>query len=123
MDVEHLLTRYLACLETGRYEDIVQLFTEDAVVHSPLYGEVRAAHFYRELLKDTQQSKITVLHVFSSQEAGAVHFVYEWVLKDGTPVSFECVDVIEVSQGKIKNLTIIYDTYGIRTSFEKMKLK
>lgn len=122
MDSEKILTQYLHRLEKGSYQDVIALFTDDAFVNSPLYGKVNASHFYRELFRDTTQSAITVLHTFANSHTGAVHFLYTWVLKDGTETSFECVDVVEFTgDGKIQQLTIIYDTYPVRQSFEKMK--
>jgi ketosteroid isomerase-like protein len=80
------------------------------VVFSPLYGERKAVEFYQELFKDTASSKITLLRVFESGTTGAVLFRYDWVLKNGTSTFFECVDILEFSQGKIQSLKIIYDT-------------
>ncbi|KYK30163.1 MAG: hypothetical protein AYK19_18650 [Theionarchaea archaeon DG-70-1] len=124
MEIEKTLTQYLHALQKGSYEDIIELFAEDAVINSPLYGKVKASHFYEELLKDTQKSEITLLNIFfnESRSVGAVHFLYKWILNNGKITSFECVDIVEFSDnGKIRQLTIIYDTYGTREGFEKMK--
>lgn len=124
MEIEKTLTQYLHVLQKGSYEAIIELFTEDAVINSPLYGIVKASRFYEELLKDTQKSEITLLNIFfnESKNAGAAHFLYKWMLNNGKVTSFECVDIVEFSDnGKIKQLTIIYDTYEIREGFEKMK--
>lgn len=125
MEIEKTLKLYLQALEKGSYGDIIKLFTEDAMVNSPLYGKIKASEFYKELFKDTAKSKITLLNLFTSKNnrnVGAAHFLYEWVLKDGTPTSFECVDVFKFSDdGKIKHLTIIYDTYKTHQRFEEMK--
>lgn len=124
MKIEKRLTQYLQFLEKGNYQDIVQLFTPDAVIRSPLYGELPASAFYEQLLSDTTQSKITLLNLFAdeSKRIGAAHFLYEWVLKEGIVTSFECVDVVHFSDsGKINQLTIIYDTYKTRQAFEEMK--
>jgi ketosteroid isomerase-like protein len=124
MEIQKILTQYLNALEKSNLRDIIQLFAEDAVITSPLYGTVKAQQFYRELLTDTSKSKIMVLNTFISKNrnVGAAHFLYEWVLKDGTKTSFECVDVVRISDsGKIGELTIIYDTFAVRESFEKMK--
>jgi len=112
-------------LEIGSADEIIKLFSPDAVVHSPLYGDVKAKKFYQELFKDTSKSKITLMNIFVSQnnpQIAAGHFRYVWILKDGTSTSFECVDIFRFDEnGKIKELTIIYDTSKIRTSFEEMK--
>jgi len=121
---EKIIKKYLEALEKGNYENMMKLFSDGAVIISPLYGEIKAADFYKELFKDTSKSKITLLNIFKSdnKSIGAGHFRYDWILKDGTPTSFECVDIFEFSDnGKIKKLSIIYDTSNIRQSFKKMK--
>jgi ketosteroid isomerase-like protein len=122
MDTVNAITLYLRALEKGSYDDVVELFTEDAVVVSPLYGTVKASEFYRDLFKDTAKSKITLLNIFVSKnnECAAANFRYEWTLKNGNTVSFECVDIFEFSEdGKIKKLKIIYDTHEVRKIFKK----
>jgi ketosteroid isomerase-like protein len=125
MKIEAVLNRYLTALEKGSYEDVMVLFAEGATVHSPLYGKVAASLFYRDLFEDTQKSTITPLEYFISatdEHTAAVHFRYKWILKDGTPTSFECVDILQLTpDGKIDHLTIIYDTATIRQKFEEMK--
>lgn len=125
MDSTRIIKQYLKVLGIGNYKEIMKLFSPDAIVHSPLYGEVKASKFYRDLFADTSESKITLLNIFKGKDnfIGAGHFRYEWKLADGTLVSFECVDIFKFSKDNyIKDLTIIYDTAGIKPAFEKMKL-
>ena len=125
MQIEKTIKEYLKGLEISSVEKIIKLFSSDAVVHSPLYGEIQAKKFYQDLFKDTSKSKITLINIFVSQnnpQIAAGHFRYDWILKDGTPTSFECVDIFRFAEdGKIKELTIIYDTSKIRTAHEDMK--
>lgn len=125
MQTEKIMKEYLKRLEIGSAEEIIKLFSPDAIVHSPLYGEINAKKFYQELLKDTSKSKIALMNIFvskSNTRIAAVHFRYDWILRNGTPASFECVDIFRFAKdGKIKELTIIYDTSKTRTSFENMK--
>ena len=118
-----MIKLYLKALEKGSYENIIELFTKNAIIISPLYGKIGASKFYKKLFMDTAKSKITLLNIFISQNnIGAGHFRYDWVLKDGTPTSFECVDIFEFSNdNKIRRLTIIYDSCKIRQAFEKSK--
>ena len=93
-------------------------------IHSPLCGEIKAVDFYPDLFKDTSKSTITLLNIFKSNNPknGGGHFRYDWILKDRTSTSFECVDVFQFADdGRIKELTIIYGTSEIRSSFEKIK--
>src|SRR3989338_189143 len=125
MQIEKTIKEYLKGLEVGSADKIIKLFSHDAIVHSPLYGEIQAKKFYQDLFKDTSKSKITLINIFVSQSnpnVAAGHFRYDWILKDGTPNSFECVDVFRFDEdGNIKELTIIYDTSKIRTAHEAMK--
>jgi hypothetical protein len=124
MQMEKIIKQYLKALEKGSHENMMKLFSKNAAIISPLYGKISAADFYRELFKDTSKSKISLLNIFKGNKkfVGAGHFRYDWILKDGTPTTFECVDVFNfTTEGKIKQLTIIYDTSKIRPSFEKMK--
>ncbi len=121
---EKIIKKYLSALETGSYEKIIKLFAKNALIFSPLYGKIKAETFYKELMKDTSKSQIKLLNVFKSNKKAvwAGHFLYEWKLKNGKETSFECVDIFVFDEkGKIKQLTIIYDTAKTRTSFEKMK--
>jgi hypothetical protein len=98
MNKQNVVKAYFQGLEKGSYQNIIKLFSSDAKVHSPLYGQIDAARFYKELFSDTQSSKITLKNTFVNPEddnTAAAHFVYSWTLKDGTLVHFECVDVFE----------------------------
>lgn len=127
MNINELITEYLNGLQNGNLEQLLSVFDENAVVVSPLYGILCAKQFYSDLFKDTNNSKITLFNIFKSVEKNkntcAGHFKYDWTMKDGTDVTFECVDVFEITNEiKIKKVTIIYDTYGaVRNSFNNLK--
>ena len=128
MDFQALVTKYFEGLESGDAQKLLSLFEEDAVVLSPLYGMLPAKQFYSDLFKDTNESRITLLNIFKSlgkEDTCSGHFRYDWTMKDGSVVTFECVDVFKVSpDNKFQQLTIIYDTYGaVRDSFNKLKGK
>ena len=127
MEFKGMVRKYLDALQSADAEKLLSVFEENAVVLSPLYGRMPAKNFYADLFTDTNESKITLLNTFRSYESEntcAGHFRYDWTMKDGSLVTFECVDVFEVSENKkIQQLTIIYDTFGVRASFEKLKGK
>lgn len=118
-----IIKNYLQALERGDYQDIIALFEQDGVVNSPLYGSRQASDFYEDLLRDTSTSEIVMLNTFVSTDdssVGAVHFRYNWKLKSGLATSFECVDVFYfAATGKIKEMTIIYDTFPGRKDIKK----
>jgi len=118
------ILQYIDAVESADYNKIIELFSEEAIVHSPLYGDLSAKSFFKDLLSDTQRSKITMLNIFTSIDKPNVysaHFNYEWTLKDNSEVNFNCVDIFIFDEiSKIKEMTIIYDTYKIRGSFENL---
>ena len=78
--------------------------------------------FYAALFADTKASDTDLLYIFDQSETGgavALHFRYGWTLADGTPVSFEVVDVIELTEARdaFAKLTIIYDTAPLRSDW------
>ena len=118
------ILQYIEGLETGDMNQIISLFAQDGLVHSPLYGDLSAKEFYKGLFSDTQRSKITLLNIFTSVDKPNVygaHFRYVWTLRDNTETSFECVDIFVFDESdKIKEMTIIYDTNRTRQSFENL---
>lgn len=118
------MEQYLQCLQRSDYEQLMELFTTDAVVESPLYGARPAAEFYRELLADTSQSEITPFDFFVNREqgTGAVNFRYDWTLANGQRVSFDCVDVFSFTpEEKVRHMKIIYDTRQTHTQWEQQR--
>ncbi|MCK4553053.1 nuclear transport factor 2 family protein [Candidatus Pacearchaeota archaeon] len=122
---EEIIKKYFENLSNGDYESLIQLFDSEAVVFSPLYGKMLAKDFYKKLLEDSDgKSNVELIKSFVDKDAlkGAGNFRYNWTLKDGTQSSFEGVDLFEFNEnGKIKQIKIIYDTFGTRENFNKIK--
>lgn len=125
MTSEELIKKYLKGLEVADLNKLLELFTEDAVVHSPLYGKVSAKAFYKELFEDTNKSQITFIETMKSDQNKNIvagHFRYDWTMKDGSIASFDCMDVFKIiDEPKFKELTIIYDTAPLRSTFENIR--
>lgn len=126
MDPRNIIQKYFSALENSDINKIIQLFTENAIVVSPLYGEINAAKFYSELFEDTLSSKITLKDIYHSMSVPnriAAHFKYYWKMKNESYVTFECMDVFELDNEseKIEKLTIIYDSRQTRCEFENIK--
>lgn len=122
--MEVVIKSYLHALGLGSYPDVLSLFSENAKIISPLYGIQPASVFYKELLADTNSSRIELLDIFTNtkKRRGAVNFIYHWTMANGTITSFDCVDIIEFDeQNKITQLKIIYDTVQARIAFEQQK--
>ncbi|MFC1823308.1 nuclear transport factor 2 family protein [Thermodesulfobacteriota bacterium] len=125
---KEMIIKYLAALSEGDRRKILSLFLPDAVVHSPLYGLMKAKDFYSELFKDTAQSQISLQGVFTDMERpdrAAAHFYYHWELSSGSKTSFECVDLFQFDResNRIMELRIIYDTLKTREDFNEIRGK
>lgn len=119
-----LVAAYLEALRTADAGLAVSLFTEDGIVHSPLYGPRPPREFYPALFADTSQANLTLKCVMSgADEAGQATvgfwFHFDWRLPSGAAAPFDVVDVATLApEGKIKDLHIIYDTVDVRPAFE-----
>ncbi|KAB2350698.1 nuclear transport factor 2 family protein [Actinomadura rudentiformis] len=116
---EDRVAAYLERLAAGDLDGVLSLFADDAVIESPLYGRMTAADFYTGLFEDTERSEITPVDTFTSNtdpRRVAVRFRYDWTLADGSPTTFDCVDVIDFGRDwQIERLTIVYDTHPLRS--------
>lgn len=123
MDKYNIISDYLAFLTLGDYDKIISLFSKNAIVISPLYGRIRAKKFYKNLLNDSKKSRIKLIDVFYNKTQRALgYFKYDWILKNNSSISFYGVDVFKFNKdGKIDEMRILYDTYPIRKSFNKLK--
>lgn len=111
---------YLKELERGNVAGVCSLFKPDAQIYSPFLGWVQPASFFDKVVAASGQSAITPLDIYASVDGHprvAAHFIYDWALKDGSTVKFECVDIFEFGAGGlIDKMIIVYDTYPIRAT-------
>lgn len=126
MSASDLCKDYLDALNRSDLEAVQAMFPADGTVVSPLYGEQNAQKFYANLFADTNRSDTTLMNIFAGSESDssvALHFRYNWTLSSGKMVSFECVDVFELTEDRkqFQKLTIIYDTAPLRGEFEQLK--
>lgn len=126
MSASDLCKAYLDALNRADLQAVQAMFPANGTVVSPLYGVQNAHDFYAGLFADTSNSQTTLLNIFDTSEDSnsvALHFRYDWTLSSGKLVSFECVDVFELTQDhkQFQKLTIIYDTAPLRTDFEQLK--
>lgn len=124
MTTEQLCKQYLAALNEGALDQVLLLFDPNAVVVSPLYGTMAVEPFYRDLFADTTRSVTRLLNIFDKTgdaSSVALHFHYTWTLASGKVVTFECVDVFELTpaRDRFAKLTIIYDTAPLRADFNE----
>lgn len=108
---------YIEHLSNGDLEQLLSLFAENGMVISPVYGKKNYRDFYTQLFADTNNSELSIKGIFEDATTGniALHFIYQWTLRNDAKVDFEVVDILEFNENnKIKVLTIIYDTVRSR---------
>ena len=118
--------RYLHAVEAGDPEAVLALFTEDAVVVSPLYGEAPARAFYPVLLSDTRRAAFQVVDVFASTRdprSLAVRTRSRWTLNSGFSAEIDGIHLLGLDDlgEKIASLNVLYDTAAVRETFQTMK--
>lgn len=124
MKFKKIMNAYLEGLQNSNYEDIIKLFEKNGTVISPLYGENIASKFFRDMLKDTNKTDVTLLHLFDSESdnISACQFRANWTLKDGSKTQLNIVDIFEFSKNnKIQKLTLIYDASEARNHYDRIK--
>jgi hypothetical protein len=120
---DDLVATYLRPLTAGDAGLAVSLFTDDGIVHSPLYGPRAARDFYPALFADTSQATLTLKSVMSGKDRSgqttvSFWFHFDWRLSSGAAAPFDVVDVATLGpDGKITELHIVYDTVDVRPAF------
>jgi hypothetical protein len=110
---------YLSALEAGDAEKAASLFVADGWVQSPFLGRLPVREFVRKVTSSSTSSTLTVHDVLVSAEGhlrAVGYYLYDWTLKDGSKVSFDCADVFnfDADTGRIASIVLVYDTHPVR---------
>jgi ketosteroid isomerase-like protein len=117
---QELAEAYLGALGRGDLDALAGLFSDGAVVHSPLYGPLPAGEFFPALFADTAESRLTLRGVTHGSTAEGtplvtIWFHFDWQLPSGRRAPFDVVDVLELAaDDRIAALHIVYDTADVR---------
>lgn len=116
--------KYLQALEAGDADKATSLFTPDGWVQSPFLGRVPVRDFVNKVASASGNSKLTVHDVLVSAEGhlrAVAYYLYDWSLKDGSRVSFDCADVFnfDPKSGHIASVVLVYDTNLVRGVVDK----
>ena len=124
MTPQELAEAYLGALGRGDLDAMAGLFSDGALVHSPLYGPLPAVDFFPALFADTAQSRLTLRGVTHGTSAAGtplvtIWFHFDWQLPSGQQACFDVVNVLELAaDDRIAALHIVYDTADVRPVFE-----
>ena len=122
--MQQAVRKYLAALEAGDAERAAALFVPQGWVQSPFLGKLPVRDFVRKVTSSSQGSKLTVYDVLVSAEGhlrAVAYYLYDWTLKDGSHVAFDCTDVFNFDResGHIESIVLVYDTQPVRGVVEK----
>jgi len=122
--MQQAVRKYLAALEAGDPERAAALFVPQGWVQSPFLGKLPVRAFVEKVTSSSRGSKLTVHDVLVSAEGqlrAVAYYLYDWTLKDGSHVAFDCADVFNFDHetGKIESIVLVYDTQPVRGVVEK----
>jgi ketosteroid isomerase-like protein len=122
--MQQAVRKYLLALEAGDPERAAALFVPQGWVQSPFLGKLPVRAFVEKVTSSSRGSKLTVHDVLVSAEGqlrAVAYYLYDWTLKDGSHVAFDCADVFNFDRetGKIESIVLVYDTQPVRGVVEK----
>jgi ketosteroid isomerase-like protein len=121
--MQQAVRKYLKALEASDVDKAAALFTADGWVRSPFLGRLPVRDYITKVANASSSSKLTVHDVLVSAEGhmrAVAYYLYDWRLKDGSKVLFECADVFnfDPDTGRIASVVLVYDTHLVRDVVE-----
>jgi len=121
--MQHAVRKYLSALEAGDAERAAALFVPDGWVQSPFLGRVPVRDYVNKVTGASSRAKLTVYDVLVSAEGhlrAVAYYHYDWSLKDGSNVTFDCADIFnfDPESGHIESIVLVYDTDPVRAVVE-----
>lgn len=121
--MQQLVHKYLQALEAGDANRAAALFIPDGWVQSPFLGKLPVRAFVNKVAAASNGTRLTVHDVLVSAEGhlrAVAYYLYDWRLKDGSRVAFDCADVFnfDPSTGHIQSIVLVYDTHPVRDVVE-----
>ena len=122
--MQTLVRKYLQALEAGDANKAAALFIPDGWVQSPFLGKLPVRQFVNKVASASNGTRLTVHDVLVSAEGNlraVAYYLYDWRLKDGSRVAFDCADVFnfDPSTGHIQSIVLVYDTHPVRGVVER----
>ena len=117
--MQQMVRKYLQALEAGDANKAAALFIPEGWVQSPFLGQLPVRQFVSKVAAASNGTRLTVHDVLVSAEGNlraVAYYLYDWRLKDGSRVSFDCADVFnfDPSTGHIQSIVLVYDTHPVR---------
>jgi predicted SnoaL-like aldol condensation-catalyzing enzyme len=121
--MQQAVHKYLKALEAGDAEKAASLFVPDGWVQSPFLGRLPVRDYVAKVARSSSGTKLKVYDVLVSAEGhlrAVAYYQYDWSLKDGSYVAFDCADVFnfDPETGRIESIVLVYDTRPVRDVVE-----
>ena len=121
--MQRAVRKYLQALEASDADKAAALFTPNGWVQSPFLGRIPVRDYIAKVAAASRASELTVHDVLVSAEGhmrAVAYYLYNWRLKDGSKVAFECADVFnfDPETGRIASVVLVYDTHLVRDVVE-----
>jgi len=121
--MQQAVRKYLLALEAGDADKAASLFVADGWVQSPFLGRLPVRDYVNKVTRASRGSKLTVHDVLVSAEGhlrAVAYYLYDWSLKDGSNVAFDCADIFnfDPNTGRIESIVLVYDTSPVRDVVE-----
>jgi ketosteroid isomerase-like protein len=122
--MQKAVRKYLLALEAGDPDKAAALFVADGWVQSPFLGRLPVRDYIEKVASASATSRLTVHDILVSAEGhlrAVAYYLYDWSLKDGTRVLFDCADVFNFDRdsGRIASVVLVYDTHLVRGAVDK----
>jgi hypothetical protein len=117
--MQQAVHKYLKALEAGDAEKAASLFVPNGWVQSPFLGRLPVRDYVNKVARASSGTKLKVYDVLVSAEGhlrAVAYYQYDWSLKDGSNVTFDCADVFnfDADTGRIESIVLVYDTDPVR---------
>jgi predicted SnoaL-like aldol condensation-catalyzing enzyme len=121
--MQQAVHKYLLALEAGDAERAAALFVPHGWVQSPFLGRLPVRDYVNKVASSSSHAKLTVYDVLVSAEGhlrAVAYYQYDWSLKDGSNVTFDCADIFnfDAATGHIESILLVYDTEPVRAVVE-----
>lgn len=121
MSHETMIREYYRILQKHSYDPLMTLFSKEAVIVHPIFGNMPATDFFKILLDRAKSHEIAILTLFSALEQRnrmAVYLNAKFTTKDNTKFDEHSVHIFDFStEGLIEKLTVVIDTYPFRGEY------
>lgn len=113
-----VIDRYFHLMNNEQWDEFADLWADDAVLIAvgvpPRHGRDEIVAHYGRLFRAFTEHLDTPTRVLECGDAVTVEVRFDGTTPDGRTVSFDAVDVFDVSDGRIVRLSNWYDLVHVR---------